>query len=159
VRLEPLTAAQSPFAQSTTEFAATVVRVADGAPVPDVDTVAGVAASFADVHRFTLIDAFNCVPDDFADDTVDAVPPEVTVVVHNPNQVCPLVWNTALRVQVPAVDPVIVGVAYTRPESSDTTFTTRISPVAGVNDPVVRVPPVVVDAVRTVPARVGIGPP
>jgi hypothetical protein len=52
-----------------------------------VDTVAGVVASFADVHRFRLIDAFSCVPDDFADDTVDAVPPEVTVVVHNPNHV------------------------------------------------------------------------
>jgi hypothetical protein len=88
VRVDPLTAAQSPLPHTTTEFAAVVVSVADGAPVPAVDTVAGVAANCALVHLVAVRCAFNC-PDCVAtvEEIVDEVPPEVTVVVHNAIQV------------------------------------------------------------------------
>jgi hypothetical protein len=105
-----LIAAQSPLAQSTTEFAAVVVKVADGAPVPATETVAGDAASLALVNLFKLIEAFCCVPDDLADVAVEAVPPAVTVATHKPIHVCPPAEYDALSANV-AVEPVIVGVA------------------------------------------------
>jgi hypothetical protein len=47
-RDEPFTAAQSPHTHETIELAATVVNVADGAPVPVIPlvTIAGVVANF-----------------------------------------------------------------------------------------------------------------
>jgi hypothetical protein len=90
VREEPLTAAQSPFAHTTTEFDAAVVIVAEGAPVPAVDTVAGVAANWAPVQRVTVIMALCCpVWALTVALIVELLPPELTGAVYSVNLVCP----------------------------------------------------------------------
>ena len=56
MRAEPLTAAQSPLSHETMLLTPAVVSVVDGAPVPWVETVAGVAASCAPDHLSTTME-------------------------------------------------------------------------------------------------------
>jgi hypothetical protein len=135
----PSTAAQSPHTHDTIEFAATVVNVVDGAPVPvTVPTTAGVVANLPLRYCSNTIECHLPVLPVNGSETVEAVPP----VVHTPRHTVLYVWLAAaftwVEVQVIA-EPVFVGVPRVADESSVLPFNTKTSPVCGVNDGVVRV--------------------
>jgi len=90
-------------------LAAVVVSVAEGAPVPAVETVAGVPASCAPIQRVTVIIALCCpVWALTVALIVELVPPEVTGAVYRVLRVWFAVVYEARDVNV-AVEPVIVG--------------------------------------------------
>jgi hypothetical protein len=125
----PVDSFQSPSTHVTTEFAAVVVTVANGAVSTPVFVlfVAGVAASEADDQRSTTIERRSAA--DHATDTVIAAGDAPTTAVWIATDTFDATLLDALDVKV---NPPPEGVAVTGLFVSD--LTTMISPAAGVND-------------------------